>query len=334
MNTSGVSFESLMEEKLLQEEYADVAPSVHPGANEVYTYLFEAEQAYLEIMKALALQELKQTAFSQATYMYEANSPVKAPATNAKPKEDKGFLAKAIDAVIGFIKKIWNGIVGVWKWLVAKFDEYIRFNSSFVEKYSRELAGIDSVKFDGYSFANLAKMSIGDTIIASVKAKAENIEDLKKVTIKSLHLPESNLDPKVDDIKECYYGSKSTVQQSFNIKNQLSYISSFSKDKERGNKALKVAKFWFKDFEDNVQSLAKSNKIEEANAKDLIAFGKWAAPIIYMAFTQYSKALVARAQQARAICIKALQEKEAKKQESSIEFTLNKRSLNEMLFGL
>ena len=256
------------------------------------------------------------------------------PATNAKPKEDKGFLAKAIDAVIGFIKKIWNGIVGVWKWLVAKFDEYIRFNSSFVEKYSRELAGIDSVKFDGYSFANLASMSLGDTIIASVKAKAENIEDLKKVTIKSLHLPESNLDPKVDDIKECYYGSKSTVQQSFNIKNQLSYISSFSKDKERGNKALKVAKFWFKDFEDNVQSLAKSNKIEEANAKDLIAFGKWAAPIIYMAFTQYSKALVARAQQARAICIKALQEKEAKKQESSIEFTLNKRSLNEMLFGL
>ena len=53
MNTSEVSFESLMMEKLLQEEYADVAPSVNPGANEVYTYLFEAEQTYLEIMKAL-----------------------------------------------------------------------------------------------------------------------------------------------------------------------------------------------------------------------------------------------------------------------------------------
>ena len=248
MNTSGVSFESLMEEKLLQEEYADVVPSVNPGANEVYTYLFEAEQAYLEIMKALALQELKQTAFSQTPYMHEAETTL----TAAKPKEDKGFLAKAIDAVVGFIKKIWNGIVSVWKWFVAKFDEYIRFNNSFVSKYSKELAGIDSTEFEGYEFPKLneclakAEASHYDlTVLNSKNFTKDNLDPAKKLFLKVLGLPDTNFDPKPEDMKKIFYGE--SKKQKFTIKDQIAVISNIANDKTKVNKTLK--KFEEGDYE-------------------------------------------------------------------------------------
>ena len=344
--TSGVTYDDIMMEKLLQEEYADVEPSVNPGANEVYAYLFEAEQSYLEIMKALALEELKQTAFSQRGIWHEANDGQQQLTQNAvtnttnnnqktaKTTESKGFIARAIDAVIGFIKKIWQGIVGVWKWLVAKFDKYIRFNDSFVKKYSVELAGIQTVKFDGYSFSGLEKMKdIGNMeITVSVKHSIGTLEDEQKRFLKQFGLNENNLKPTVEDFKTLYFGSTTTSEQEFTISKQLEYIAKVADGKVYATKIMNKVKGWFTKYEAECKNFKNKLETSDVDVQDSIAYGKWVAPIAYMAITQYSKALVARANQARAICIKALQDKESKQQESTIAFTLNTKTISEMLF--
>ena len=327
-----VTYDDIMMEKLLREEYANVEPSVNPGASEVYFTLLEANQSYIEIMKALALQELKQTAFAQTGFWHEtgnnnastgSNQAQPTPTTSSNDKKvsdnKKGFIAKAIDAIIGFFKKIWNGIVGVWKWLVAKFDKYIRFNDSFVKKYSVELSGVQSTKFDGYNFSGLAKTN-GDFNITIAIGTKVNLEEAQKELLTQLGVDPTNLKPTAEDFKTFYFGSTQSQEQEFTISKQLEHISHLANDKAAATKAMNDIKKWFTAYEGAFKEYLKgATQTTEDEWKGSVSYGKWAAPIVYMAITQYSKALVARANQARAICIKALKDKEeaAAKNESA-----------------
>lgn len=348
MNTSGVGFESLMMEKLLQEEYADVAPSVNPGANEVYTYLFEAEQTYIEIMKALALEELKQTAFTQTPYVHEAENANK----------EKGIIARAIDAFIYFMKKLWNGIVSVWKWVTAKFDELIRSNDSFVKKYGKELDAIknDTITYDGYDFANLTNEYaapqyyngglsynvLKDSHSANFKSNitAEELKDdyVLGLTVHSRlfekyrSIISSPEDCNAVNFKMLYYGEhgtyKTTVADQLNIIRGLNNVKASYNIRFNGqNKLHKHDMEVFEKFKNSPENAANKHTIDE-----IIKFYRWMIPVHYMLTTQYSKALVACAQQARVICMKALREMN---HESAIPTdNYNKKSINELLFSL
>ena len=306
-----------MDISLLQEEYANIPVPLDVEPGEVYGVLAESAMSYNTLLKVCGLDDSSYRYFREAE---EAKDDSK------KSEEKKGIIRRFIDGVIKLIKTIWSKIVGVWKWIVAKFDQYLRWNKSFVSKYEEKLKNVISVKYEGYEFNIFDVANAVDTSkLTENIIDAEKAEQAKTTIAKALSNGKINSYTEFtpENLRKLFQGEKK--ERDYNIKQQLDYIRHLDDDRKKLSKGIIVLKEYTDGFVKGTQDAFKDLGASHEEAK--IA-GKCAKECMEMLLTYTSmgsKAYAERASQARAICLKALKEYEEKenKSESQKESAIN-----------
>jgi len=361
MRSSEATFDDIMQLKLLQEEYADVRPLQDVGVSEAYSYLVEAEVAYYEICKTLAQDELKLLVLREygdlSNNQSTSGSPINDKPGDAKDLgngkyekdgkiyykkdgqwyeetkskvDEKGIFRKFIDMIKNFFKKIGASIASIWHWFVSKWDTYVKSYESFADKYGKELDANTNVTFEGMAFPNLKADNVKkacDKFIVTYDykklkvAKVENTASLEPLADAFVLLHGARNKPTPDSIKNYMYGEKK--EQEFNIGAQLKILREAKGNKKDVSeicttldKNLKLYIETFDGIKDEVTN--KENvKIFIDNCKGLQLIFRNTASI-------FCKGVVLQANQAKAICIKALQEKRNAKDKEGTTDNTNK----------
>ena len=359
MNTSEATFDDIMRLKMLHEEYAISGPLQDVGVLEAYSYLVEAERAYSKICESLALSELKMFALQESrlhNLFREADEPTNTndqkPSTSDtptnnnttnqnnteqnKPVEDKGVFRKFIDAIVAFFKKIGGSIASIWNWFVSKWDTYVKSYDSFADKYGSQLDGNTEVTFTGYLFPNL-KPEILTNAINLFKIKDNVFSPLKPDSNYGLDESEKNNMANIlcgkndsqactpDAMKEFMYGQQ--AENKYTIASQLDILRNAKSKKDTITKScndvqnkIKIA---IKALESSEVKKKDYYKEKEADIKKAIDVMKFAQLTLRNALSIFCKGVVLQANQAKAICIKALNEKREAEKNKSTETPTN-----------
>ena len=292
---STITLDESMEYEVLKNEYKldDVVESLNASSS-----IYDANVIYNESIQEIAKLELSQRLSGDIAIFENTIGGT-------------SLWEKFINAAKAFFKKMLENIIMAWNWASKMLDKYILANSVFVTKYSRYLENIDSIEFEnGYKFAGLQPPSVYKMPIPD---KLERLSDedkrLKKnkiiYEISNEALAASHGNPSAE-FHQLYFGDL-YPNDVYDIKQQLSYIKFCNMDKKRIVAPFKAAVAEMKTLSVVLDGMTKiSAKSEVKHMMDYVELSKYNAEILFAAYTEYLKALMARTNQARAICIQAL----------------------------
>ena len=296
------------------------------GIGGALMHVYENECNYNSLIKAATLSEMKYYAETGGDlFVQEAGA-------------FKGFLEKVKD----FFKKVIEKLKSIAKKFIAKINQYRLSDADFIKKYKKELEDkrisgkLAEMEFNGYRFTGLNAdeyTHAPDIVSMGNNVRSESTqEDLDKIIetnrgniLKTDALTSEEFRTK---IHEKLYGDKESFK--VNISDQIKFIADTKSATEQVNKLLKsdVDKInsYIKALEsqkdinekrkNELLSKDKLNDNDEVNVKKSsgnmerltkeITVCKAYTNDITEFFGAFSKAIVERNRQAKAICVKAL----------------------------
>lgn len=286
------------------------------GIGGALMHVYENECNYNALMKAAALSEMK--------YYNETGKDLFV--------QEAGALGSFWEKVKAFFKKVIEKIKAIFKKFVSVFDQFTMDNKKFVKKYYNDLTrkNLADFEFNGYAFPGLDKnyMDAGKdykgTISGITDSSSQDEMDNKMEQNRGALIGEGGLTESEfrTELHDWLYGDKDTIE-NIKIRDVLSLLENSKKDKSDVEKAQKkivgdigkAVDAMEKDIkafqnenratgtkddekemnESLIKTLDAQIKIYKAYSNDLTVF-----------FGAVSKAVVDRAKQCKAICVKAL----------------------------
>lgn len=247
-------------------------------------------------------------------------------------------LDKFIDKAKAFFKAILSKLAEITKSFIAKLDQFLRSNTSFIKKYESKLLKMtipNDFEFRGYKFSNMEPPKYDHEKEGMYKA-VDNMnqkdilnrkDDYDKEHAENALFDKGTKNFNSDDIfhdkliKYFYNGEKEKVDidKDFEIKTQLGFIKNIKQDKKNAKdsytKSAKSVKTIISDLEkakNKLENSASKTKSVDGSAHIDNAMGimlnywKTYASCAHQMHGAYCRALSTRARQAKAICTKLI----------------------------
>ena len=294
------SFDQLMEAEILNLEFENLE-SLSPL--DVLSELYEIKEEYNEKLRKISLLELKKYNESGIKMLDEVSF------------NTSDLWSRFITAAETFFKKVIETLGKIWNWTIKEFDSIIASNNMFVTKYSKQLALLDTVELPfGYKFPGLRaptvyKVDVPDKI--GQKLTEDQFKSKKNVIVQTISndIVLSHQENFKEALHRSYYGSP-LKDDVYDIQEQLQYIKTCNLEKNNIAVIFKSAVAELKALSITLKMLSRFNSKEEtAKIVQYVDLCKFNAECLIIAYGEYSKALIDRCKQAKAICIKALYDK-------------------------
>lgn len=329
------STQEAMEMKLFDEKYAHIAPSKYEiGLEGALMHIYENERNFTALMKSIGIAEVKYYNKYGSTLFEDAASTALTTTNNTAAKTTaKEAVSKIIDGLIQWIRTAIEKIIASAKSFKQQVIAYCESNREFIEKYEKSLSGTTVKEFTGWKFPELNDITPSFNQDKLVDLINDNVvhDDNKK----HYNVMRSDILGVVYDgdsfSKACmvrYFGSASK-QTLTNVKcnEQLAIMKNGTL--KLSMKAIALAKAAHANSEKLIGIMNKSTNIKEIS-DNWTGTVKAAYNDFTMAYHIYMKAIHSRVRQAKAICIKSLQENniDTAKNESAVQ--LENKSIEEL----
>lgn len=300
-----MTFDESMMLNMMMESCADLG-IIDASTAEPYNKLYEIREEYNAALQEINILELAQLVNGHVA-IYEAMA------------DGSSLWTKFIAAAKTFFSRMLEALTMIWNWASRMLDKYVSANALFVSKYEKLLKGVRSVTFaNGYKFGDIKaptvyKINVPDKLDRDNPIDPDKVALEKDKIITTITNGEvtGNVTNPAQAIHEKYYG---TLFQSpdtvYDVQKQLEFIKSCKSDQKNITVPFKKAVIEMKAL---AYSLSKFSALQSAeDSKQIMHYvelSKYNVEVLYAAYTQYVKAVIDRTNQARAICIKALQDK-------------------------
>ena len=298
------------------KEYSEVA-ELEPIDKNLFREFYNIKEEYYNDLNKVSLLELNQLITNGSINIFaEANG------TNNTLWE------KFIEAARGFFDRMLNVIVGIWKWMIKKYDHVYSSNSLFVKKYSHLLKDVHNVTLNtnGDNVWQLFPQDIEAPKIYKLQTpkclENKNVDSstaefseteyndiklkiIKEISNGKLQAVPSNL---TEAFNNLYFGQPiSTATCVFSIEEQLAIISKGDAIKREFTASFRAAEAELLTLRTLLKNARMINVNSHASAiTKYIELAKFNSEALYAAYSQYCKAIMLRSIQARNICIEAL----------------------------
>ena len=316
-----MTLDEVMKLNQLREEYKSIPASSSVGIKSFLEYMQSTNESYNQIKKYIMIEEVK--------CFRENNTLLFEGITNTS-----GVFGKMLELFLTFIERVKDAFVNVWRFVSEKLEDADVVNKAFLIKYKKHLAQIQKIdNFEGYDFSRLDSFDIKFYIPQEREFKLEPKSDAlpptflyeqkKKIlnTIlngTALYATASAAPEKA--FQRRFYGNENMTKktQSYDIKEQVQYISSTHRDYKTAqinfNKIDTTLKGYIIFCKARLAAAEKdpnTNKFVNDVSKNFITFMevvKYSMECNKLVYDLYCKAIIDRNRQAKAICIKAMQE--------------------------
>lgn len=288
-------------------------------------HVWENEMNYNTIMKAVGISEMR--------YYNETGGDLLV--------QEAGAFSGFIDKVKALFKKIVEKIKSIFQKFTAKINQFTMKDKDFVKKYQKELIGknLTDFEYDGYEFKNLnsytsvpykiydsAKIARFDLAAGSTaKSSNDELNDIIEKNRAGILKQNGTLDDTEfkDALMDRFYGNdgEKTTLENIKINEWLGYIRDTKEAIKNVDDAKKSVvnniEKMVKELEKEANSVSKdalkvdsdvaeSKSAVIANLNNDIYVMKALANDYTLYFSTFSKAVIDRNRQAKAICVKAL----------------------------
>ena len=296
---------------------------------------FEYETIAEATMIVVGEQEENWTRFMTAVGLSELTSVCEGEEVIYEGKRWDDFKAKAVK----FFEVVKHKLLEITKAFMAKVDQFITTNKTFVKKYKDQLKGTtgSDFTFKGYKFNDSVlketpKYDINKTNVKEIFKSGKEPRELAEENILASNNIKSSGESFAEKLTEGFYGSKDKEElKNIDLAAQVKILEDTKSLKDAAKKAYKDASGEIDKIIKSVKTrkadnLNKSDKDIEAKASSNDNFTKvltyWKA---YASYTQtyhgrYLSAVSARNRQAKAICASYLSKSHrAKSKEKSFK---------------
>ena len=296
-------------------KYSEIS-ELEPIEKNIYRELYTVREEYYDNLNNLSLLELKQL-------MSNGSVDIFTEADNGNSSLWERFL----EAARGFFDRMLNVFIGIWKWMTRKYDTVYSSNQAFVKRYGRLLKDVHNVTLNAngdivwqmfpteIEAPKIYKLQIPKCLEKNVNSNNVDFTDaeyndiklkiIKEISNDKIQAVPSNL---TEAFKNLYFGQPVTSSTYvFSIEEQLAIISKGESIKREFTVSFKAAEAELL----TLRTLLKSARIINVNPQAssitrYIELAKFNSEALYAAYSQYCKAVMLRAIQARNICIEAL----------------------------